>query len=677
MGELIHTLVWAACHLLICVFADFAARWFSQRDEWPSRVFHVCVIYVGFGVLTATALGTGGGLTSFGLRITNALLVILGLIAIGYLKWNRLPACLSMSTGWKPMPLFRCKDDLVLFGAIVVLVAHALYAIGRLPTEFDCLMYHMPFMDHWLQAGTLTTAESARWSTPANCELLGVWITGAFSGDFLVPLNNLPIVLVWLFGTFELGLQCGLGYGWRSVAALATIATVETFRQTGTAENDLMVAAFYIAGLAYLMRYLKWKSSFDAVLFSVCLGLLAGTKFFALGYASVLFAVWKFVVARSQGWKATFKINAFIAVGCGIFGGYWYLRNLIMTGYPLFPMGSPKLHHQILYPDLWATTLAFNGHPQVVDLLLDAVWRHGGVAQFIAIGTSGAVALLTAFSLVPARDETESDSTIFGYSRDLWVIIGLATLGSLMVWLVTPMLVEDQPETLNHLRWGYTPVRYGLSFLSVAVMGMMNLGQTLAMLLPSRFRSVFVVLVGGLVIWQFLDLCMANHRNHVDLMALIAFDVSVVFLILRFVNGNAKCRFGFCLTGIVGCTMLVSNISQRWHRELPVHFDRFYGTSLFSEFAILSSQRVVVLDDRTYAFFGSRRQHTVIHPELFIDLESVRRLCLERDADWVIVRDDPPQQLYRYRGAAESLRDAPGFTLEGEGIEMKWYRVLK
>jgi hypothetical protein len=67
----------------------------------------------------------------------------------------------------------------------------------------------------------------------------------------------------------------------------------------------------------------------------------------------------------------------------------------------------------------------------------------------------------------------------------------------------------------------------------------------------------------------------------------------------------------------------------------------------------------------------------VIHPELFIDLESVRRLCLERDADWVIVRDDPPQQLYRYRGAAESLRDAPGFSLEGEGIEMKWYRVLK
>jgi hypothetical protein len=43
--------------------------------------------------------------------------------------------------------------------------------------------------------------------------------------------------------------------------------------------------------------------------------------------------------------------------------------------------------------------------------------------------------------------------------------MGLLLIGTGLALAVTPFAVEDQPGTLNHLRWGYGPVRYGLCLL--------------------------------------------------------------------------------------------------------------------------------------------------------------------------------------------------------------------
>ncbi len=64
----------------------------------------------------------------------------------------------------------------------------------RFPTDWDSLAYHVPLVDHWLQAGSLEMTDCARWSSPGNNELWALWAAAPFSGDFLVSVNNLPAV---------------------------------------------------------------------------------------------------------------------------------------------------------------------------------------------------------------------------------------------------------------------------------------------------------------------------------------------------------------------------------------------------------------------------------------------------------------------------------------------------
>ncbi|MCA9050366.1 MAG: glycosyltransferase family 2 protein, partial [Planctomycetaceae bacterium] len=143
----------------------------------------------------------------------------------------------------------------------------------------------VPFIDHWLQTGTFAPFESPRWSDPANSEVLGLWFAAPSTGDFLVPVSNVAITMVWALSVLELGRLLGVTGFLRHAAAMVCIALEVTVRQTCDAANDLMVAAFFSASLCYAIRFARSRSLPNLVLFAVSLGILAGTKFFAAGYA--------------------------------------------------------------------------------------------------------------------------------------------------------------------------------------------------------------------------------------------------------------------------------------------------------------------------------------------------------------------------------------------------------
>src|SRR5271166_5836905 len=71
--------------------------------------------------------------------------------------------------------------------------------------DFDSLMYHIPLIDYWLQAGSLYAPDGTHWFNPGAAELLGLWAVAPFPGDFLVTLSNLPMALLLAFGALELG----------------------------------------------------------------------------------------------------------------------------------------------------------------------------------------------------------------------------------------------------------------------------------------------------------------------------------------------------------------------------------------------------------------------------------------------------------------------------------------
>ena len=174
-------------------------------------------------------------------------------------------------------------------GLLAYGVAHVvLAAVLRFPTDWDTLMYHRPLLDQWLQARSLYALSDAHWFNPGTNELLGLWTAAPFSGDFLVGLLNLPAAVLLGLAVVELGAVFGLGRPLTHLAGFMALSSWPIWRQLSDAENDLAVSALFLASLCYTVRWIQDRRLANLYLASLCLGLLTGVKYYALGYAAVI-----------------------------------------------------------------------------------------------------------------------------------------------------------------------------------------------------------------------------------------------------------------------------------------------------------------------------------------------------------------------------------------------------
>jgi hypothetical protein len=193
------------------------------------------------------------------------------------------------------------------------------------PTDWDSLAYHLPLADHWLREGTLYVPDCAFWYCPGNNEVWALWAVAPFSGDYLAMLNNVPAAGLLAVSVVELGRLLGLRPGLYHPAAMAVLVTEPVRRQLVSAENDVAVAALFVTSLVYGGRYVgghrraesestaeaalvsarptyvgRWA---DLIWMSACVGLLAGVKYYALGYAAVA-AAGVLGLVLNYGWRA-------------------------------------------------------------------------------------------------------------------------------------------------------------------------------------------------------------------------------------------------------------------------------------------------------------------------------------------------------------------------------------
>ncbi len=554
------------------------------------------------------------------------------------------------------------------------------------PEDWDTLMYHLPFIDFWIQSGSLDTMQSARWSTPASGELIGAWFALPFSGDFLATLTNAPIFILLASGAIEVARRLGLTGLWPHLVAMGCLATHVTFRQSVDVSNDVAVAAFFLSGLAFALRYDVDGCIANASLFGVCLGLLCGVKYFALGYAAVLLGMWVLLVAigvrrrwptalgDASGatgwcWSNLLSHNLCAAMLACLSGAYWYARNWWMTGYALYPKGSPDMSERILYEDLSKTTLVGNGNPLVPDLLAEAVWEMAGPLQFVAVAalpTVGLVALvLGARRWFPGG--TNRHGASFAENEVGRVVLTLGVIGCGCVWAITPMLVEDQPGTLNHLRWGYGPVRYGITFLAMAVVALFAMINLFKRTLSRRLESWFSWSIGIAILTQIVWLATRVFRFDLVTAALLGANIALAAVLLRLLAA----RFPLLATMrmpvvIFSISIGVYCLSVRWHEGFAGHFDRYHGAITHSAMKD-EVHRLVVLSNRVYPFLGSRRQNVVVQPMLFYGVDAVANSCEAFNADMVATRVDNHKILARYRPAWDELAKDPRF----ESIETR------
>lgn len=652
-------LLWATTSGFLGFVAWRWSRWWHPFDPPLVRIGHSILL----AWAAITAVGTGLGAVE---QLDGRVFMIAVLVAsiIGY--------CLLP----RPHPLhspFHVDGgywSLVWLVVASLMVGHGVMrGILNFPSVWDTLGYHLPLVDVWLQARSLYAPDNSHWSVPGNLELLGLWFVAPFNGDFLIGLTNIPVTTLLLLLTYQLGRELGLEKTWAHIATLSSAGNAIVWAQLISLENDVAAATLFVTCLFYALRYARRHHLGDLLFSGMAVGLLAGVKFYALGYVAVaMFAVlaWAIVHRRSVA-PILITWGGFIL----LLGMYWYIRNTIITGSPLFPMmlSGQEVVVSEERASAWRSSFLGNGDSRVIVYGLWAAFLVGG-PSVVAVVLLFPVALMGALREV--KHKKNRGETI------VWLAV---TLAAVAVFLITPNAVEAISDTLDQLLYEpRTAVRYALCMQSLITL---LVAQFLQRWDGSGSRISAMVLL----LAQYAFVLINPER---DLTGDVSAGMQVVFpdtylvagnlllfgaIIYLFTRDHPRLRQGMLrlapLAVAIGCAVGVPFLSQHWHVHFADHYDAmFYDTAISSLGSMVPpDSKICVMDARPYPFFGDARQYRVCQPVRLASGDALFTFLDERGIGYLVIRSDRnpfPETIPEHRVAAEAL------ATHSESWRLRW-----
>ena len=318
----------------------FMARRSAWRKTLAAAAGYPIVVYATLMVLGNLGLLTPGAVVT---------VAAAGLLAAGIL-FARLRTRPTRAETTGPEPANTAADAkgpwrpmaLALFGGMVAVYVAATCVLG---TNFH-------WDDRWFHAAT-----PARWLIeqrffmapidfhtyyPYNAELLTLWLMLPFRSDAMVSLAGLYWVGLLLTAMMTILFTRGadkptmLLVGALVLASPAVLAATRTCSAAEIAGTALILAAvaFVATPAAVVSRRARMADFGYAGLLS---GLATGCKVTFAPATIILFLF--LLLRRRQGTNDSGRLRAAAVFACGVLltGTYWYLRNFIVTGNPIYP----------------------------------------------------------------------------------------------------------------------------------------------------------------------------------------------------------------------------------------------------------------------------------------------------------------------------------------------------
>jgi hypothetical protein len=334
-----------------------------------------------------------------------AVLVSAGIGVVG-LRRSLAPQSPPIALGGLSNRLALIASTLFVLGYLLALIWHQ----RQVPVlSNDAITYHLPAAVQWLQTGRLGLYE-AWFYNPANSysPLAGsafiAWLMAPFGNDVAARFVQAGPLVLLLIGMINLCRRMGATTGVAALIAAATVLARPLMSQTILAKDDLFVAAFFVLAVDALSRQ-RLETRIGPWRAGIAIGLLLATKY------TVLLSMPIFLLMLGRGWNWR---HIAIIVGCAIvLAGPWYLRNILLTGNPLYPtFGMLNVGRSALLTTprgAWDVfTAGYYGIPPLLALILIAGWlaaaRHGlrdrlrrtailgpviGIALFVALAPYG------------------------------------------------------------------------------------------------------------------------------------------------------------------------------------------------------------------------------------------------------------------------------------------------
>jgi hypothetical protein len=205
------------------------------------------------------------------------------------------------------------------------------------PYEGDAVAYHLPKVAEWVRSGGITREMGLHPSAtfPAGFELIEVWWVLFLRHDILIEVAGVEFLALAAASTAAIARQLGFEPKVAWFAALIYVLTPGVYFGATSCMNDTPAAALILATMALFLG----GAGFGPVL--TVLGLGLGTKA-TYGFAIPGMALLAMLARPNSSQALRSKAWTW---GLGVFGilvgGFWYVRNWVWFGNPVYPIGAP------------------------------------------------------------------------------------------------------------------------------------------------------------------------------------------------------------------------------------------------------------------------------------------------------------------------------------------------
>jgi len=284
-------------------------------------------------------------------------------------------------------------------------------ALGTYITNDD-KTYHAAIIAQWLRNGQFSIVSSTYQAYfPLNGELLSLWFMLPFGHDGAVPLNGLIYLALFIALSLHFADELNVPKRWQLLPTVLVLASTPTFFGiTSFTDLDFSPPVMVLAAVAFLLaslrdagRSINWPL---ALIGGACAGFAVGMKVsFAppIGLLCLFFAV---TALKRCPLQRAIGACCLVAATVLCAGAYWYVRNWLLTGNPVYPAAAGPFEGPFGPVDQNATKLTVVAEnldrDQWKDLIKGFAYRPYAIAAVVVSGwIAAAFAVLRRRSLSP------------------------------------------------------------------------------------------------------------------------------------------------------------------------------------------------------------------------------------------------------------------------------------
>ncbi|MEW6607368.1 MAG: hypothetical protein AB1414_07935 [bacterium] len=592
------------------------SKYYMSKHSKIDSIISLLVLYIGQIILFSSLLGAINILSYYNLVIC---FIILYLIIYLFIKEKKYIYTDFYKIYNVPQKFINyCENNQILLVLLIllcsILLIHLKTAILELPKDGDSIGYHIPMAVGWLKEQTLYTFNIPCWFYPGNSELLTLWLILPFRNDVLIGLQNWIPFLICLLSIFSICKKLMINTNWIIYGIVAFSFIHPVTSQLITQQNDILVATFFISSLNFMLIYYDNKNKTDLLLYGISMGLLLGCKYSCIYYFIVLLIIHIFLFNRKQKISSIINDLWMILFITLIFGGFWYIRNWIITGSPIYPEGLSLLGFNIFKPipkieffyDLKQTMLLYYWNKIKIFLLfLSALKNQGGVIYLFSFP-------IVLFSLVIILWQKRK-------KKEVSVLL-LAPILAFLSLLITPLCVENVKGTLNQLRGGYTPIRYGLPFFALVSINFS--------FLMNVFNNYIQKWLLEIVLFLFILISIPDFKGKTYLVFVISIFIFLFFVhkksnisdvlfkpsikrAIRILSFTSIIILGILITFLI--SYKIDKRGNEYGNWLKYHFGFTGAYSWFDE--EVKNKNVKVTGLRSYPFYGAKLENNIVYDE--------------------------------------------------------------